>query len=107
VLCPFLPIPNALVYAIAGTAGMGLVTFIILDMIGTLLWAGTLAGLGYALGRHAVVVAQVISHYALWFTLAFVVLIVVSQVRQARAPRGTPIALAAADQGNEDGRSSG
>jgi membrane protein DedA with SNARE-associated domain len=103
VLCPFLPIPNALVYAIAGTAGMRLVTFIILDMAGTLLWAGMLAGLGYALGHHAVVVAQVISHYALWFTLAFVAVIVVSQVRQARAaPRDAPVTLPAADQGNAD-----
>jgi hypothetical protein len=81
---------------------MRVVTFIILDIAGTLLWAGMLAGLGYALGRHAVVVAQGISHYALWFTLAFVALIIISQVRQARAPRGTPVALPAADQGSAD-----
>lgn len=87
VLCPFLPIPNAFVYAIAGSAGMRLVTFIILDMAGTLLWAGLLAGLGYALGRHAVVVAQTVSHYALWFTLAFVAVIVIGQVRSARRGR--------------------
>ena len=87
VLCPFLPIPNAFVYAIAGSAGMRLVTFIILDMAGTLLWAGLLAGLGYALGRHAVVVAQTVSHYALWFTLAFIAVIVIGQVRSVRRGR--------------------
>jgi membrane protein DedA with SNARE-associated domain len=87
VLCPFLPIPNAFIYVLAGSAGMGLVTFVILDIIGTLLWAGMLAGLGYALGRHAVVVAQLISRYALWFTIAIVVLIVVNQVRLARQGR--------------------
>jgi membrane protein DedA with SNARE-associated domain len=103
VLCPFLPIPNALIYAIAGTAGMGLVTFIVLDIAGTLLWAGMLAGLGYALGHHAVVVAQVVSHYALWFTLALVAVIVISQVRQARAARDTTVAPAAADPGDGDG----
>lgn len=94
VLCPFLPIPNAIIYLIAGWAGMRLVTFIILDMIGNLLWAGMLAGLGYALGQRAVNVAQTVSRYGLWFTLVIVALIVTSQVRQARArnaaaePRG-------------------
>jgi membrane-associated protein len=85
VFCPFLPIPNGIVYVIAGWAGMRLVTFIILDMIGSLLWAGMLAGLGYEMGHSAVTVAKTISHYGLWFTLAIVALIVISQVRRARA----------------------
>jgi membrane-associated protein len=94
VVAPFLPIPNAIIYVIAGWAGMRLITFIILDIISSLLWAGMLAGLGYALGQHAVTVAQTVSRYGLWFTLAIVALIVASQVRQARArnaaaePRG-------------------
>jgi membrane-associated protein len=87
VVCPFLPIPNALVYVVAGWSGMSLVTFLILDMIGSLMWAGMLAGLGYELGHRAVVVAQAISRYGLWFGLAIVALIVVSQVRRARALR--------------------
>jgi membrane-associated protein len=80
----FLPIPTAIIYVIAGWAGMRLVTFIILDAIGTLLWAGTLAGLGYALGHHAVVVAQAISHYGLWISLVLIALIIVAQVRSQR-----------------------
>ena len=99
VLCPFLPIPNAIVYVIAGWAGMRLITFIILDVIGSLLWAGMLAGLGYELGRRAVEVAQTISHYGLWITLGIVALVVVSQVRRTRAyrdpaaaPRPDPVA---------------
>jgi membrane-associated protein len=84
VISPFLPIPNAIIYVIAGWAGMRLVTFIILDIIGSLLWAGTLAGLGYELGHHAVVVAQTISHYGLWISLALIVVIVVAQVRSQR-----------------------
>ncbi|HEX2824032.1 MAG TPA: VTT domain-containing protein [Streptosporangiaceae bacterium] len=83
-LSSFLPIPNAIIYVIAGWAGMRLVTFIILDAISSLLWAGTLAGLGYALGHHAVVVAQAISHYGLWVSIALVVVIVVFQVRSQR-----------------------
>jgi membrane-associated protein len=83
----FLPIPNAIVYVVVGWAGMRLVTFIILDMIGTLLWAGMLAGLGYALGRHAVVVAEVISRYGLWISIGVVILVIAWQVRAARRTR--------------------
>ena len=50
----------------------------------TLLWAGLLAGLGYELGHHAVVVAQKISHYGLWISIALIVVIVVFQVRSQR-----------------------
>ena len=84
VISPFLPIPNAIIYVIAGWAGMRLLTFLILDAIGTLLWAGMLAGLGYELGHHAVVVAQTISHYGLWISLALVAVIIFFQVRSQR-----------------------
>jgi membrane protein DedA with SNARE-associated domain len=84
VISQFLPIPNAIIYVIAGWAGMRLVTFIILDIIGTLLWAGMLAGLGYELGHHAVVVAQTISHYGLWISIALIAVIIVAQVRSQR-----------------------
>ena len=84
VISQFLPIPNAIIYVIAGWAGMRLLTFIILDIIGSLLWAGMLAGLGYELGHHAVVVAQTVSHYGLWISLALVAVIVVAQVRSQR-----------------------
>jgi len=76
VLSPFLPIPNALVYAVAGWTGM--------SWVGNLAWAGMLAGLGYALGQHAVSVAQAISRYGLWVAIAIVVLVVASQLRNAR-----------------------
>jgi len=84
VIANFVPIPSAIIYVIAGWAGMRLVTFLILDAIGTLLWAGMLAGLGYELGHHAVVVAQTISHYGLWISIGLVVVIVFFQVRSQR-----------------------
>jgi len=84
VVSDFLPIPNAIIYVIVGWAGMRLVTFLILDAIGNLLWAGMLAGLGYELGHHAVVVAQTISHYGLWISIALIVVIVFFQVRSQR-----------------------
>ena len=85
VLSPFLPIPNALIYAAAGWTGMSWLTFLILDAIGSLMWAGLLAGLGWALGQSAVNVAQEISKYGLWVSIVIVVLVVASQMRGARA----------------------
>jgi membrane protein DedA with SNARE-associated domain len=87
VLSPFLPIPNALVYAVAGWTGMRWVTFLILDIIGSLAWAGMLAGLGYALGQSAVSVAQEISKYGLWVSIAIVILVIASQMRKVARTR--------------------
>jgi membrane protein DedA with SNARE-associated domain len=86
-LAPFTPIPSPLLYAVAGWAGMSWVTFLLLDLVSELAWAGMLAGLGYSLGHHAVVVAQEISKYGLWVSIAIVVLVVVGQMRGNRAKR--------------------
>ena len=87
IITPFLPFPNAIVYAVAGLTGMRWYTFLILDAIGSLAWAGMLAGLGYAIGQPAVSVAQEISKYGLWISIAIVVLVVAAQMRGARAQR--------------------
>jgi membrane protein DedA with SNARE-associated domain len=94
----FLPIPRAIIYVIAGWAGMRLITFLILDLIGVLLWASLLAGLGYALGHHAVVAARTISHYSWWFTIGIVALSVLITVRSQRR-----LAAAAAPTDQEGG----
>jgi membrane-associated protein len=103
VIAPFLPIPNAIIYVVAGWTEMSLLTFLVLDLVGNMLWAGMLAGLGYALGHRAVVVAQTISHYGLWITLGIVALIVVGQVRRARAHQRAISAEPAPDGGTRDG----
>ena len=90
VISAFLPIPRAIIFVIAGWAGMRLVTFLILDVIGALLWTGLLAGLGYSLGHHAVVVAQTVSHYSWWFTLGIAALTVLLIVRSQRQPTDSP-----------------
>ncbi|HTU08472.1 MAG TPA: VTT domain-containing protein [Trebonia sp.] len=87
IAAPFLPVPTAIIYAVAGWAGMNVVTFLVLDLIGSLLWAGMLAGLGYSLGQHAVTVAQAVSRYGLWLTIGIVFLVVVAQMRAARMHR--------------------
>ena len=96
VIAPFLPIPSAIIYIIAGWAGMRLLTFLILDLIGTLMWAGTLAGLGYELGHHAVAVARTISHYGLWISLGLLAVIIFFQVRSQRHMMRTANAARAA-----------
>ena len=92
----FLPLPRAIISVIAGWAGMRLLTFLILDLIGVVLWAGLLAGLGYALGHHAVVAAKTISHYSWWFTIGMVALSVLFALRSQR--RQMAAAAAPADQ---------
>jgi len=117
VLSNFIPIPTAIIYVIAGWTGMRLITFVLLDAFGSLLWAGMLAGLGYALGHHAVVVAQEISHYGLWVSIGLVVVIVFFQVRSQRhmmreaqeargsQARGSQRSAAQAEPGDEEAAS--
>ena len=59
---------------------------------------GLLAGLGYALGHHAVVAAQAISHYSWWFTIGIVALSVLFTLRSQRR-----LMAAAAAPADEDG----
>ena len=87
IVSDFLPIPTSIIYAVAGWAGMSLVTFIALDLIASGLWIGLLVTLGWELGHHAVVVAQAISRYSLWISLAIVVIVVVGQFRGGRHKR--------------------
>jgi membrane-associated protein len=87
VAAPFLPVPTAIIYAVAGWAGMSVVTFLLLDLAGSLLWAGMLAGLGYSLGQHAVTVAETVSRYGLWVTIGIVILVVMGQLRAGRMHR--------------------
>jgi membrane protein DedA with SNARE-associated domain len=84
IVSPFLPIPNSIVYAVVGVAGMRLVTFIVLDLVGTALWVGLLIGLGYVLGQRAVNIAEKISHYSLWISIGLVAIVVAAQFRGNR-----------------------
>ena len=68
-------IPAPAVFAVAGLGGMGLVRFLIFDAIGAALITGLVAGLGYAVGQSAVDIVLLIDDYALYITLALVVLV--------------------------------
>jgi membrane-associated protein len=84
VIAYFQPVPNVLIYAAAGWTGMRLRTFLILDLIGCLLWIALCVGLGYAIGQDAVDVAKAVGRYALWVTLGLVAVIVARQMWAAR-----------------------
>src|SRR3954468_24340887 len=91
VLAYFLPIPSTLIYAAVGDGGMRLRTFLVLDLIGSLLWTSVLATLGYQLGQRAVDVTDAIAHYALWATLGLIATIIAVQAlrtRMAHRPAG-------------------
>jgi membrane-associated protein len=79
-----LPVPSPLIYAAVGDGGMRLGVFLALDVIGTLLWTGLLAAAGYGFGQHAVDIADAMSHYALWVTLALVVIVAVRVRHRSR-----------------------
>jgi membrane-associated protein len=88
VLAPVLPVPAPLIYAAVGDGGMGLATFLVLDVAGTLLWTGLLATLGYELGQSAVDVTDAITHYSLWATLALIAGAIVVQGMRGRRAQG-------------------
>lgn len=79
-LAYYLPVPTFLIYAAAGWAGMSLAKFLVLDIVGALMWTGLLAGLGYWIGQSAVDAVDAISKYALWITIGLVVVVIVRQV---------------------------
>ncbi|MEA2383983.1 MAG: rane-associated protein [Solirubrobacteraceae bacterium] len=79
-----LPIPSALIYAAVGDGGMRLAVFLVLDLLGTLLWTGLLAAAGYGFGQGAVDVANTLSHYGLYVALAIFVFVFWRVRRRAR-----------------------
>src|SRR3954464_10301743 len=79
-----LPVPSALSCAAVGDGGMRLGVFLVLDLLGTLLWTTLLAAAGYGFGRSAVDVAEAVARYGLWATLALVAVVFLQARRRAR-----------------------
>jgi membrane protein DedA with SNARE-associated domain len=80
VVAYFQPIPNVLFYAAAGWTRMRLIPFLLLDLIGCLLWIALCVGLGYAIGQEAVDVAKAVGRYALWVTIGLVIVVIGRQM---------------------------
>jgi serine-type D-Ala-D-Ala carboxypeptidase/endopeptidase len=83
----YLPIPNVIVYAAAGSTGMPLPVFLVLDLTGALLRIGLVVGLGYAIGQRAVSVASAVSHYALLSLLVMTLVLVAYHLLRNRLGR--------------------
>ena len=80
-------VPTAVVYAMAGWARMRLATFLIFDLAGAFLMTSLVAGIGYALGQHAVGVVLLVDRFASVVSLtliavAAVIPIVKRQIRR-------------------------
>jgi membrane protein DedA with SNARE-associated domain len=80
----FLPLPNPATYLLCGASGMGLTAFVLGDVVGTLLWTGALAALGWAFGHPVLRFLDAFDHYALVATVAVVVVMVVVRRRRVR-----------------------
>jgi membrane protein DedA with SNARE-associated domain/CubicO group peptidase (beta-lactamase class C family) len=71
----FLPVPNGLIFAIAGWTGMGFWRFLLFDALDALLYAGVMVTLGYALGPSALAGARLITTYAGAISIAIVLVV--------------------------------
>ena len=72
---PVQPIPTSMIYFVAGTTRMRLVTFVVFDLIGLEMWTAAEVWLGYRLGDAAEAFVNVItdySNYILWGTFALI-----------------------------------
>jgi membrane protein DedA with SNARE-associated domain len=90
VLSYVLPVPSALIYAAAGWTGMRLRRFLVLDLIGVVLWVLINVGLGYAIGQSAVDVAKAIGRYSLYVTIGIFVIIFAVAARRSGRERAAP-----------------
>ncbi|WP_369134045.1 VTT domain-containing protein [Modestobacter sp. I12A-02662] len=80
-------VPTAVVYAVAGWAGMRLATFLLLDLAGALLMTGLVAGLGYGLGQRAVDVVLLVDEHASVVSLTVIALAAVLPLVKRRIRR--------------------
>jgi membrane-associated protein len=85
----YLPFPNVVIYLSCGVSGMSLTTFLLGDIIGTLLWEALLIGLGWAIGQPAVHVINQIGHYSLVATIALVAIVIAVSVWRRRPARSS------------------
>jgi CubicO group peptidase (beta-lactamase class C family)/membrane protein DedA with SNARE-associated domain len=102
VVAYYLPVPNTILYALAGWAGFGLLRFVVLDLIGTILYTSMGVALGYALGSRAAHVAGLISHYSIVATVALVTGLILLAWWRNRKDRAAPT-VAAVGQNADDG----
>lgn len=65
-------VPTAVVFVLAGWAGMRLTTFLLLDLAGALAITALVSGLGYGLGQHAVDAVLLVDQHASTVSLVLI-----------------------------------
>ncbi|MCE3274401.1 MAG: rane-associated protein-like protein [Propionibacteriaceae bacterium] len=80
-------VPTAVIYAMAGWARMRLTTFLLLDLAGTFLMSGLVAGVGYGLGQHAVDLVLLVDRFASVVSLALIAVAAVIPLVKRRIRR--------------------
>jgi membrane protein DedA with SNARE-associated domain len=78
-ICKFVPGLNTAAPALAATAGIGVVQFLLVDWLGALLWASAFAGLGLAFSNQLDRVADDVARFGSW-TLLLIVLSIVGYI---------------------------
>lgn len=69
---PLPGMPAAAIYCLAGLTRMRLLTFLTLNLLGSGLFVGLVAGLGYSLGQRGVDFILVVDKYAGWISIAII-----------------------------------
>ncbi|MBR8742717.1 DedA family protein [Nocardiopsis sp. MG754419] len=73
VVFAYLPgVPSQIVCVLAGTSGMRLRTYVLMDVLGALMVTSTVAYIGHTSGRTGVDVVLLIDRYALWIMVALI-----------------------------------
>jgi membrane-associated protein len=83
-------VPAAPLFLLAGLSGMGLVVFLVFDAIGSALVVGLVAGLGYGLGQTAVDVVLTVNQYALYVSIALIVVVSIRAGRRGQTGTTAP-----------------
>ena len=79
-----IPLPNAVVYATVGAAGMRLRRFLLVDLLTAAATRGLFIYLGYRIGEPAVRVLAEVARYTWYLSIVLLVGVVVTAVRQSR-----------------------
>ncbi len=86
----FLPVPNGLIFAVAGWAGMRLSVFVLLGLADALLYSTVMVVLGYFLGQEAITTARLVTEYAFVAVILTAILLVISILIRQRSSGTTP-----------------
>jgi membrane protein DedA with SNARE-associated domain len=101
-------VPGGVVCVLAGTSGMRLRTYLVLDALGALAVTAAVACVGYTSGQAGVDVVMLIDRYALWIMLALILGLALYPafvaVRDQRARRAEAVGRAEAEYDEETAR---